>query len=282
MPGALFFCLTFWTLRTRDRKVYPELKEGGRKVLPRGNQGLSGGSFAVASALCTPFFIAHFWSCPYSQALQSKLSFMPTQNFKILSRNGLPHYLKTVPHFTKQLQTACLDFQNICAYHTWKHTPIGLRPSSLENNTRRIKQTLHASAPFLQQHLLPFSFIFFFPKKALSPRPFSMMWKEMDNRQVAGGWRWTVASFTAIFQEPIGPTPKCPMHFPPDINSWNFCLQRKFSQIYETLFTEWQVSEPTVAISQEFPQAGSSPLCGGWAFQWWELESPQGAVQGSY
>lgn len=165
MPGALFFCLTFWTLRTRDRKVYPELKEGGRKVLPRGNQGLSGGSFAVASALCTPFFIAHFWSCPYSQALQSKLSFMPTQNFKILSRNGLPHYLKTVPHFTKQLQTACLDFQNICAYHTWKHTPIGLRPSSLENNTRRIKQTLHASAPFLQQHLLPFSFIFFFQKR---------------------------------------------------------------------------------------------------------------------
>lgn len=189
---------------------------------------------------------------------------MPTQNFKILSWNGLPHYLKTALHFKKQLQTACLDFQNICAYNTWKHTPIVLRPSSLENNTRRIKQTLHAKAPFLQQHLFPFSFIFF-PKKGSVSKAFSMMWKEMDNRQVAGGWRWAVASFTAIFPGTHRTNSQMTHAFPSRHKLMTFFSSKKIlPNLLEPIHRMASLRVNSGHLSGIFPRLGViSPLWGG-------------------
>ena len=78
--------------------------------------------------------------------------------FKIFHSNGLPHYLKTVLHFKKQLQTACLDFQNICAYSARKLSIESIEAVSSRSAGRlfrkqpqeKNKTNFPTSDPFLQ------------------------------------------------------------------------------------------------------------------------------------
>lgn len=101
----------------------------------------------------------------------------------------------------------------------------GLLPGRSENDKRRIKQILQASAPFLQRRLLRFSFTFFFPEEAWCLR--HSPWCE-TRRQTSGlgceGGRWPLS--LPSFQEPIDQLPNVPMYFPPGVNSWTIFLSK--------------------------------------------------------
>lgn len=101
----------------------------------------------------------------------------------------------------------------------------GLLPGRSENDKRRIKQILQASAPFLQRRLLRFSFTFFFPEEAWCLR--HSPWCE-TRRQTSGlgreGGQWPLS--LPSFQEPIDQLPNVPMYFPPGVNSWTIFLSK--------------------------------------------------------
>lgn len=101
----------------------------------------------------------------------------------------------------------------------------GLLPGRSENDKRRIKQILQASAPFLQRQLLRFSFTFFFPEEAWCLR--HSPWCE-TRRQTSGlgreGGQWPLS--LPSFQEPIDQLPNVPMYFPPGVNSWTIFLSK--------------------------------------------------------
>lgn len=64
------------------------------------------------------------------------------------------------------------------------------------------------------------------------------------------------------------PVPKCPLASPSKRDLWRLFLQGKFSQTYQTLFTEWQISERAgaLAVMQRVtpPHGGMSPSTRPW------------------